>query len=111
LEIAHKEELDAVREKAVAESKESQRKEFREQLLTVSQFLRAAASIRRAGDDAAVESRAFEGVLFQVYGGSSEAVDSMLKLIGGANEKVVAVEGDILDVTCEFTRSYLQTKR
>lgn len=104
LEIAHKEELDAVREKAGADYKESHQNEIRSQLLTLSQFLRAAASIRRAGDETAIESRAFEGVLFQVYGGSTDAVDAMLKLSSGADEKVVAVEGDVLDVTCESSR-------
>lgn len=99
LETAHKEELEAAREKAVAELKESQEKTVRAQLLTLSQFLRAAASVRRAGDGAAADSQAFEGVLLQVYGGNLDAVESMLKLISGADEKVAGVDGQILDVT------------
>lgn len=105
LESAHKEELEAVREKVAAEFKESHQKDIREQLLALSKFLRAAAAIRRIGDETAPESRAFEGVLFQVYGGTYDAVDSMLKLIHGAEDKVPAVEGDILDVTCEYCLS------
>jgi hypothetical protein len=101
LENAHKEELESVREQVAAEFKQSEQKELREQLLTLSKFLRAAAAVRRIGDDAAPESRAFEGVLFQVYGGSYDAVDAMLKLINGVEEQVPAVEGDILNVTCE----------
>lgn len=101
LENEHKAELAALREQLAAEYKESQEKVLRQKLLTLSQFLRAAATVRRTGDETAPESRAFEGVLFQVYGGTNEAVDSMLKLIDGADEKVIAVEGDTLDVTCK----------
>jgi hypothetical protein len=83
----------------VAELKESQEKTVREQLLTLSQFLRAAASFRRAGDGAAVDSQAFEGVLLQVYGGNDEAVEAMFKLISGSDEKVAGIDGQVLDVT------------
>jgi ribosomal protein L16 Arg81 hydroxylase len=101
LEIAHKEELDAVREKAVAEAKESQETTVRAQLLTLSQFLRSAASFRRAGDAESPESQAFEGVLLQVYGGNQDAVESMLKLISGTDDKVTGVDGQVLDVSCK----------
>ncbi|GAD94499.1 conserved hypothetical protein [Paecilomyces variotii No. 5] len=99
LEKTHKEELDEVREKVLAEAAESNKKGFRDQLLVLSKFLRAAAAMRRAGDETSPESRAFEGVLFQVYGGTDEAVDSMLKLIEGAEEKITSVEGDALEVS------------
>lgn len=103
LEAAHKAEVDSARASALAELQESQRTAVRQQLLTLSQFLRAAASFRRAGDAESVESQAFEGVLLQVYGGNQDAVESMLKLIKGTNDKVVGVDGQVLDVTCRFT--------
>ncbi|KAJ5169057.1 uncharacterized protein N7482_004651 [Penicillium canariense] len=96
---AHQEELEAVRGNAIADATETSSRILREQLLTLSKFLCAAANVRRAGDAESLESRAFEGVLFQVYGGNKEAVDSMVKLIDGADEKVVGVEGDTLDLS------------
>lgn len=108
LEKAHKEELEAEREKIVAETTEASKKSFRNQLLVLSKFLRAAAAMRRSGDETSPESRAFEGVLFQVYGGTDEAVDSMLKLIGGVDEKIASVEGDLIEVTCKYRHLVLQ---
>ncbi|KAH8704236.1 hypothetical protein BGW36DRAFT_288617 [Talaromyces proteolyticus] len=99
LENAHKEALEAVREKAVAEAKESQESTLRSQLLTLSQFLRTAASFRRAGEESVADGPAFEGVLLQIYGGTNDAVDSMLKLIEGSDEKIVGVDEQLLDVT------------
>lgn len=109
LEKAHREELDAFREKAAAEATKTSQKEFGDRLLTLSKFLCTAAVMRRSGDETSSESRAFEGVLFQVYGGSKEAVDSMRKLIDGVDEKVPSVEGGSLDSTCEYftAHSYL----
>lgn len=101
LEKAHNDELEAIREKVVAETTEANKTGFREQLLALSKFLAAAAAMRRSGDETSSESRAFEGVLYQVYGGSYEAVTSMLKLIDGVDEKVVSVDGETLDATCE----------
>lgn len=101
LERAHQEELGALREKAVAEATESSKKELEGRLLSLSRFLCAAAAMRRSGDQTSYESRAFEGVLYQVYGGCREAVDSMLKLIDGADERVLSVEGENLDFTCK----------
>lgn len=100
-EKAHKAELDAARATANADAGEAREKEFRTRLLSLSKFLCAAAAMRRSGDETSSESRAFEGVLYQVYGGSNEAVESMVKLIGGVDEKIVSVEGEQLDVTCE----------
>lgn len=101
METAHKQELDTAREKAVAEVKESQESTVRAQLLTLSQFLRSAASFRRAGDAESPESQAFEGVLLQVYGGNQDAVESMLKLINGVDDKVTGVDGQVLNVSCK----------
>lgn len=111
LETAHKQELEAVHEKAVAEAKESQEKTVRAQLLTLSQFLRSAASFRRAGDAESPESQAFEGVLLQVYGGNQDAVESMLKLINGADDKVTGVDGQVLDVSCKLDSFYVMSNR
>ncbi|PGH15485.1 hypothetical protein AJ80_05502 [Polytolypa hystricis UAMH7299] len=98
LEKAHRDELDATKEKAVAETKEATEKDFGERLLVLSRFLRAAAAMRRSGDETSSDSRAFEGVLFQVYGGTEEAVAGMLKLINGAEDKIPSVDAQPLDV-------------
>lgn len=102
LEKAHREELDVVRGNAVADATAASAQALQERMLTLSKFLCAAANIRRSGDSTSLESRAFEGVLFQVYGGSQDAVNSMVKLIDGADEKIVGVEGDTLELSCEF---------
>ncbi|RMJ27857.1 hypothetical protein PHISP_01277 [Aspergillus sp. HF37] len=99
MEKAHQEELDAFREKTVAEATKTSQKEFSDRLLALSRFLCTAAVMRQSGDEASGESRAFEGVLFQVYGGSQEAVASMSKLIDGSDEKVPSVEGGPLEFT------------
>lgn len=101
LEKAHREELEAVRGNVIADATETTARVMREQLLTLSKFLCAAANSRLAGDAESIESRAFEGVLFQVYGGNQDAVTSMMKLIGGANESVIGVEGNALEMTCK----------
>lgn len=102
LDKAHNEEVESFRKKATAETAETGKASVKKQLLSLSKFLCAAASMRRAGDETSVESRAFEGVLYQVYGGTPDAVEHMLKLIGGAEEKVVAVDGETLDFTCKL---------
>ncbi|KAA8647493.1 hypothetical protein EYZ11_004395 [Aspergillus tanneri] len=99
LEKAHQEELSAVREKAIFEASEAGQKDLRLRLLTLSKFLCAAATMRRSGDETSSVTRAFEGVLYQVYAGSHDAVTSMLKVIDGVDELVVSVEGETLDVT------------
>lgn len=110
LEKAHKAELEALKEKIVSEARDSAEQSFNERLLTFSRFLRAAAAMRRSGDETSSDSRAFEGALFQVYGGTDEAVDAMIKLIDGADEKVPSVEGDLLEVACK-TRLFADSLR
>ncbi|KAK2755721.1 hypothetical protein FQN54_005871 [Arachnomyces sp. PD_36] len=104
LEKVHQQELEDARLKAAAEATELAKKGFKEQLLTLSRFLRAAAAMRRSGDETSNESRAFEGALVQVYGGTEEAVSSMLKLISGEEEKIPSVEGESLDITYSGVR-------
>jgi len=102
LEKAHQEELQVVRANAVADTTEAAMRELRQKLLTLSKFLCAAANSRRAGETESLESRALEGVLFQVYAGNQDAVNSMIKLIDGADEKVPSVEGPDLEFSCEY---------
>lgn len=85
-----------------AEAGAASKDDFRKQLLSLTKFLCAAAAMRRSGDETARETRAFEGVLYQVYGGTYDAVDSMVKLIEGADEKIVSVDGETLDITCKL---------
>ncbi|KAL5338807.1 hypothetical protein BJX70DRAFT_398366 [Aspergillus crustosus] len=103
LEKVHEEELESLREKTTvsepSEVPEVKKEDFNQQLLRLSKFLAKAALIRHSGDDASPESRAFEGVLFQIYGGSLDAVASMQKLIDGVDEQVVGVDGVPIEVT------------
>ncbi|KAL4769422.1 hypothetical protein BDW60DRAFT_209969 [Aspergillus nidulans var. acristatus] len=106
LEKAQKE-VEALREKAATatpapaeQTPEVKKEDASQQLLSVSRFLSTAAIRRHRGEDeTTAESRAFEGVLAQVYGGHLDAVASMQKLIDGADEKVVSVDGERLEVT------------
>ncbi|KAL4750417.1 hypothetical protein BDW72DRAFT_175883 [Aspergillus terricola var. indicus] len=104
LEKAHKE-VEALREKAATpapaeHTSEVMKEDATQQLLSVSRFLSTAAIRRHRGEDeTTAESRAFEGVLAQVYGGNLDAVASMQKLIDGADEKIVSVDGERLEVT------------
>ncbi|KAJ5584142.1 uncharacterized protein N7459_003942 [Penicillium hispanicum] len=98
LEKAHQKELEVVRANAIADATEATTRVLQGQFLSVSKFLCAAANLRRAGEESP-ESRAFESVLFQVYGGSQEAVTSMVKLVEGADEKIVSIEGETLELT------------
>ncbi|KAI5297242.1 hypothetical protein KEM56_004964, partial [Ascosphaera pollenicola] len=95
-------EVEQVRGEIAAKTREESEREFGARLLTLSQFLCAAARMRQAGESGSAESRAFEGVLLQVYSGTEDAVKNMMKLINGVEEKARSVEGDEVDVTCKF---------
>ncbi|PYH33234.1 uncharacterized protein BO87DRAFT_407457 [Aspergillus neoniger CBS 115656] len=99
LEQAHKEQLEAVQKQATEAASGVRETELRQKLLNLSKFLCAAARVRNTGDETSNESRAFEGVLYQIYGGTQDAVSSMLKIIDGVDEKVVGVDSTLLDVT------------
>ncbi|KAI1916021.1 hypothetical protein LOZ12_004627 [Ophidiomyces ophidiicola] len=101
LEKTHQEQVDAIKKDATADARQTAEKDFKEKLLILSKFLRAAAAMRRSGDENSTDSRAFEGLLFQVYGGTDEAVDAMEKLIKGAEENVTSVDGDAIELTYE----------
>lgn len=101
LETAHKEELERVKEAVTAEAAAKAKDDGREKLLILSKFLRAAATKRQAGDETSSENRAFEGVLLLIYGGETEAVEAMQRLVSGADEKVQTVDGVLSDFTCE----------
>lgn len=67
--------------------------------------------MRRSGDETSSVTRAFEGVLYQIYAGSHDAVDSMLKVVEGVEEPVVSVEGETLEVSCKSTPSQCPVSR
>ena len=102
LETSHKEELEKLRDSAIAEASAAGKKEAKESLLVLSKFLRAAAAKRQDGDETSEENRAFEGALLLVYGGDASAVGAMEKIIEGSEDKVPAVDGQALDITCKF---------
>ncbi|KAL9099883.1 MAG: hypothetical protein Q9163_004675 [Psora crenata] len=101
LETSHKEELQKVKDAAVAEAVAEGKKEAKENLLALSKFLRAAAAKRQGGDETSPENRAFEGALLLVYGGEVGAVVAMESLIAGSEEKVPTVDSTPSDFTCE----------
>lgn len=84
--------------KAQAESK----KQNMEDLLILSKFLRAAAAKRQGGDETSPENKAFEGALLLVYGGETNAVNAMEKLISGSDELVSTVDGTLSEFTCKL---------
>ena len=102
LESSHREELEKVKDAAVTAAKAEAQKEAKDNLLVLSKFLRAAAAKRQDGDETTEENRAFEGALLLVYGGDTDAVSAMEKLIEGDEEKVPAVNKDILDFSCKL---------
>jgi hypothetical protein len=100
LEALHKEDLEKAKEEARAEAK----KEEKESLLLLTKFLRLAAAKRQTGDEDSEESKAFEGVLLQVYGGDTNALVTAEKLIQGSEERVLGVDLSQIDFTCKLNR-------
>ena len=101
LETAHTDELQKVKEAAVAETTSQGKKEAKDNLLVLSKFLRAAAAKRQGGDETSPENRAFEGALLLVYGGEVGAVVAMESLIAGSDEKVPTVDQTPSEFTCK----------
>ena len=101
LEATHTDELQKVKEAAIAEAAADGKKEAKDNLLVLSKFLRAAAAKRQGGDESSPENRAFEGALLLVYGGEVGAVVAMESLISGSDEKVPTVDQNPSDFTCE----------
>lgn len=94
--------LEKAKADAVGEAKAEFAKSLRDNLLTLSQFLRLAAYRREeAKDPESDESQAIEGVLLAIYSGDDGAVASMLKLIEGSDDQVLSVPGEQLQTTCE----------
>lgn len=100
LQKSHSAELEELKQTVRAEAAIEQKKLFREKILTLSRFLRAAAARRQLEDDDSDLTKAFEGALLQVYGGDAVAVTAAEKLIEGADDGVPSTEGVMLSVTC-----------
>lgn len=98
---SHQKELEQVREAAISEAIDASKKEAKENLLVLSKFLRAAAAKRQGGDETSAENRAFEGALLLIYGGETNAVEAMEKLIAGTDEKVPTVDQVPSEFTCK----------
>ncbi|EFE44142.1 conserved hypothetical protein [Trichophyton verrucosum HKI 0517] len=105
IEAQHKDEIESLKKNLETESKESSEKRFKDRLLVLSRFLRAAAAMRGVADEHSIQARGFEGALYQVYGGTEQAVDAMVKLIDGTDDKVPSVESEILDITSLSSQS------
>jgi hypothetical protein len=101
LRASHAEELKAAREEARVEALRGAEMETKLRLHSFSRFLAAAANRRNIGEDSSDTGRAFEGALLLVYGGDKNAVEATLKIIDGAEEKVMSVDGTPVDVTCK----------
>ena len=106
LEATHADELQKVKEAAIAEAAADGKKEAKDNLLVLSKFLRAAAAKRQGGDESSPENRAFEGALLLVYGGEIGAVVAMESLISGSDEKVPTVDQNPSDFTCKFVSAH-----
>jgi ribosomal protein L16 Arg81 hydroxylase len=106
LQQSHTEEMEKLRETLKAEAVLEAQKTFRENFLTLSRFLRAAARRQMEEDDSDL-SKAFEGALLLVYGGDASAVTAAEKLISGSSDNVPSTEGVTLSVTCTFDQKYL----
>lgn len=95
-------ELEDAVASAKADVKASAVKEQQDNLLLVSQFLRLAAirrlEVERADEDL---SKALEGLLATVYGGTTKAVTSIVNLIEGSSDLVKNVEEEDTTVTCK----------
>lgn len=101
MQKSHSGEMEALKATLAAEAAIEQKKAFREKVLTLSRFLRAAAARRQMEDDDSDLTKAFEGALLQVYGGDAIAVAAAEKLIEGAEDGVPSTEGVLLSVTCK----------
>lgn len=106
LETSHKDELQKVKDAAVAEAVAQGKKDAKDNLLILSRFLRAAAAKRQGGDETSAENRAFEGALLLVYGGEVSAVMAMESLIAGNEEKVPTVDQVLSEFTCRSSKPY-----
>lgn len=100
IQSAHNEELEKLRETLKAEAAIELEKTFKERILILSRFLRAAAARRQLEDDDTDVTKAFEGALLLVYGGDASAVTAAEKLIQGSEDTVPSTEGVPLSVTC-----------
>lgn len=102
LQSSHASELQQMKETVIAEQRLLMVKEFRIKLLTLSRYLSAAAK-RRNGmaddEEETQETKAFEGLLAQVYGANPEAVYAAEKLIDGAEEPVPGQDGVLTNIT------------
>ncbi|KAG5927251.1 hypothetical protein E4U42_002402 [Claviceps africana] len=98
--------LEKAKEDAVGEAKAGFQQSLKDNLLTLSQFLRLAAYRREeASDPESDESQAVEGVLLAIYAGDDNAVSSMLKLVQGSDDKVFSVPGEELQTTYSVVKS------
>jgi ribosomal protein L16 Arg81 hydroxylase len=103
MQKGHSSELEKLRDTIKAEAVMEQKKAFREKILTLSRFLRAAAARRQLEEeDDSDLTKAFEGALLLLYGGDASAVAATEKLIDGSADSVPSTEGVILSVTCKF---------
>lgn len=95
---------------AVAEAKAEFEKAQRANMLLVSQFLRLAAFRREEETDPeSDESQAIEGALLLLYAGDDSAVDAILKLVQGSEDRIMSVPGEQLQTTCEFSSPLIAT--
>lgn len=101
IEKSHEQDrADAVAE-VKKQAEEDAKKSLHDGLLVLSQFLRLAAHRRaEAPESTEDEDQALEGILLGVYGGDEPAVNVMLRLCEGTEDKTVSVGGETLQTTC-----------
>lgn len=98
--------LEKAKADAVSEAKAGFQQSLKDNLLTLSQFLRLAAYRREeASEPESDESQAIEGVLLAIYTGDDSAVAAMLKLVQGTDDRVLSVPGEELQTTFSVVKT------
>ncbi|KAI5456412.1 hypothetical protein BGZ63DRAFT_396624 [Mariannaea sp. PMI_226] len=101
--------LEKAKADVASEAKQASEEALKKNLLVLSQFLRLAAYRREeAKDPESDESQAIEGVLLAIYSGDESAVQAMLKLVDGTEDKIVSVPGEQLQTTYSTVKTLAQ---
>ena len=96
---AHRDELSKAIKEAASNARSEALKRSDEDLLVLSQFLHAATIKRQTTEASSHERQAFEAILLHIYQGNSAALNTLKNLLLGTEDKVVSIEGEILDFT------------
>ena len=105
LQNDHEAEIERVKEEHGKTSTTNAESKVREALQITCSFLNDAAAQRQREDVGDVESQAYEAVLFGLYQGNANAVETILKVVKGSTEKIEDPSGNELDYTFDQIKS------